>query len=284
MLPRRALASDGHTCAHGLERAVVRAVVRAVARAVARAIARAVAAPSPGCRPAVRPDRAAPTVDSPYVRVVVHPGSAVVALTPVLRELLDGLVEPDGPGHRAPPEGWGEASVPARPQHPRLVALARARAGRAARRRLEGEVGERGARLERRRGRSTPVQAARQLHDRAAQDELHAFANATGTPIVFGLSYPEQIDPAGNQPIRARGAASAAALMRYSAARGYDARTTLYGFELGEELTEYVEFTAAFDRYTEAYHGIRAQDGLRRARRRAAAAASAAAASARCRD
>ena len=156
VLPRRALASDGHrfderhihTCAHGLERAVVRAVARAVARAIARA--------APALSPAPpAPTAPAPTVDSPYVRVVVHPG-AVVALTPDYYVSFDGLVEAGRTRSRAPPEGWGEASVLRLDlTHPRVVAHARARAGRAERRRLEGEGAK--LRLGRRRGRSTPV-------------------------------------------------------------------------------------------------------------------------------
>lgn len=79
-------------------------------------------------------------------------------------------------------------------------------------------------------------------------DELHAFANATGVRVVFGLSYPT------NGTAGVWNSSQAEALMRYSRARGYDTSTTLYGFELGEELTSYKENTSAFAAYTRAYH------------------------------
>ena len=55
----------------------------------------------------------------------------------------------------------------------------------------------------------------------ARWDELHAFANATGTGLVFGLSYPEATDAATGAPVAgAWNGTQARALLEYSASRG----------------------------------------------------------------
>ena len=69
-------------------------------------------------------------------------------------------------------------------------------------------------------------------------DALHAFVNATDSKLVFGLSYPGGVNSGIWDPKQA------AALFRYSKAQGYTAKTTLFGFELGEELTKFRAGTA----------------------------------------
>ena len=55
----------------------------------------------------------------------------------------------------------------------------------------------------------------------ARWDELHAFANATGTGLVFGLSYPEATDADTGAPVAgAWNGTQARALLEYSASRG----------------------------------------------------------------
>ena len=79
-------------------------------------------------------------------------------------------------------------------------------------------------------------------------DAIHRFAAATGNKVVFGLSYPEGATE-GTWDSR-----QAEELFNYSKKRGLDADATLFGFELGEELTKYKQGTAAFSRYTAAFH------------------------------
>ena len=81
-------------------------------------------------------------------------------------------------------------------------------------------------------------------------DALHEFAGATNSKIVFGLSYPEP-DPQ-NHPGR-WDPSQALALLHYSYLQNYSRQTTLYGVELGEELTRYDVNTGAFDNYITAY-------------------------------
>ncbi|KAG7358330.1 glycosyl hydrolase family 79 protein [Nitzschia inconspicua] len=80
--------------------------------------------------------------------------------------------------------------------------------------------------------------------------ELHFFADATHSKIVFGLSYPT----AGNNASEGVwNASQATALFRYSQQHGFNRRTTLHGFELGEELEGYQVGSTAFDNYISAY-------------------------------
>lgn len=95
-------------------------------------------------------------------------------------------------------------------------------------------------------------------------NELHAFARATNSRIVFGLSYPEVSSPdtAPEQPLAAPETArsgiwnssQAQALFAYSKQMGYSPSTTLFGFELGEELTAFKLGTSAFEAYMASYH------------------------------
>jgi hypothetical protein len=77
-------------------------------------------------------------------------------------------------------------------------------------------------------------------------DSIHAFAAATNAKIVMGLSYPQDAHGAWN-------ASQAAALFAYSQSQSYDARTTLFGFELGEELTRFRAGSTDFQQYVEGY-------------------------------
>jgi heparanase 1 len=82
-------------------------------------------------------------------------------------------------------------------------------------------------------------------------DGLHEFASNTNTRIVFGLSYPTT----GEKEDEGRwDSTQATALMKYSKQQNYTRETTLFGFELGEELTKYEAGTTAFTNYIEAYH------------------------------
>ena len=63
-------------------------------------------------------------------------------------------------------------------------------------------------------------------------DQLHTFVASTNSKLVFGLSYPG--DKSG-----VWGSGPAEAVWKYSAAKGYGKDTTMYGFEVGEELTKY---------------------------------------------
>lgn len=79
-------------------------------------------------------------------------------------------------------------------------------------------------------------------------DELHEFARATNSKIVFGLSYPQYPHDSGIW-----NSSQAEALFSYSFARNYSRKSTLYGFELGEELTKFKVGTPAFENYIAAY-------------------------------
>ena len=50
----------------------------------------------------------------------------------------------------------------------------------------------------------------------------------------------------------------AEALFAFSKSKGLTAASTLFGFELGEELTSFKAGTAAFDAYTKSYHAAAA--------------------------
>ena len=78
-------------------------------------------------------------------------------------------------------------------------------------------------------------------------DELHEFCAATDSKLVFGLSFPTN----GNEGDW--NSSQAEALFAYSKQKGYSPATTMWGFELGEELTKFKVGTAAFDRYTASY-------------------------------
>ncbi|KAL3902995.1 MAG: hypothetical protein SGILL_010616, partial [Bacillariaceae sp.] len=80
-------------------------------------------------------------------------------------------------------------------------------------------------------------------------DALHEFARATNSQIVFGLSYPETPAKDGTW-----NSTPAEALMRYSKQQNLMRHTSLYGFELGEELTRFEEGTPEFANYARAYH------------------------------
>ena len=82
-------------------------------------------------------------------------------------------------------------------------------------------------------------------------NQLHAFASAVDAKLVFGLSYPTTSDGAWNS-------SQAEALFRYSKAQGYDATTSMWGFELGEELTKYKVGTRSFQQYAEGYRSCAA--------------------------
>jgi hypothetical protein len=62
-------------------------------------------------------------------------------------------------------------------------------------------------------------------------DQLHDFVSATDSQLVFGLSY-----PATGQHIGVANLDQAEALFRYSQSKGYTANSSLFGFELGEEV------------------------------------------------
>ena len=79
-------------------------------------------------------------------------------------------------------------------------------------------------------------------------DQLHAFARDTGVQIVWGLSYPLQ----GRPNTHLWNASQATALFKYTLKMNHTA--TMYGFELGEELTKYKYKTTDFRHYTDAYH------------------------------
>ena len=93
-------------------------------------------------------------------------------------------------------------------------------------------------------------------------DALHAFARATNTRIVFGLSYPEVAgpDPLYRSAVPATAStgiwnsSQAEALFAYSKQKGYTPETTLAGFELGEELTAFKVGSSAFGEYMASYH------------------------------
>jgi hypothetical protein len=53
-------------------------------------------------------------------------------------------------------------------------------------------------------------------------------------------------------------ASQAEALFAYSSRAGYTGETTLFGFELGEELTSFKEGTPPFAAYTASYHAVAA--------------------------
>jgi len=77
-------------------------------------------------------------------------------------------------------------------------------------------------------------------------DQLHAFASTTSSKIVFGMSYPGKDSGVWNS-------SQAAAMWTYSAAKGYNSDTTMYGFEVGEELTGFSVGTPEFTAYTASY-------------------------------
>ena len=79
-------------------------------------------------------------------------------------------------------------------------------------------------------------------------DQLHEFARDTGVQIVWGLSYPLQ----GYPNTHLWNASQATALFKYTLKMNHTA--TMYGFELGEELTKYKYKTTDFRHYTDAYH------------------------------
>jgi hypothetical protein len=80
-------------------------------------------------------------------------------------------------------------------------------------------------------------------------DELHEFARATNSQIVFGLSYPETAAKDGTW-----NSSQAKALFLYSKQQNYTKQTTLFGFELGEELSHFQPGTLQFGHYIQAYH------------------------------
>ena len=79
-------------------------------------------------------------------------------------------------------------------------------------------------------------------------DQLHEFCAATDSKLVFGLSY-----PINNGKEADWNSSQAEALFAYSKLKGYSPATTMWGFELGEELTKYKVGTAAFDGYMASY-------------------------------
>ena len=81
-------------------------------------------------------------------------------------------------------------------------------------------------------------------------DQLNAFVEATHSQLVFGLSYPGKDTGVWNST-------QALALFDYSQAKGYNRTTSLYGFELGEELTGFKVNTSEFDQYTRSYGSAR---------------------------
>ena len=89
-------------------------------------------------------------------------------------------------------------------------------------------------------------------------DALHAFARATQSKVVFGLSYPQvgggPDDAASGTGSGLWNSTQAEALFAYSKQRGYTPETTLFGFELGEELTAFKVGTASFSNYMKSYH------------------------------
>eukprot|EP01052_Picozoa_sp_SAG31_P018007 SAG31_NODE_1257_length_9081_cov_7.585838_6_plen_393_part_00 len=92
-------------------------------------------------------------------------------------------------------------------------------------------------------------------------DALHNFAAATDSKIVFGLSYPEVGSPDKKSDDDGTDGGSgiwnstqAEALFAYSNQRGFRPSTTLFGFELGEELTKFKAGTPAFAAYVASYH------------------------------
>tara|TARA_B110000208_G_scaffold108543_1_gene134459 strand:+ start:124 stop:2034 length:1911 start_codon:yes stop_codon:yes gene_type:complete len=82
-------------------------------------------------------------------------------------------------------------------------------------------------------------------------NQLHAFTTAVDAKLVFGLSYPRSSDGTWNS-------SQAEALFRYSKAQGYDATTSMYGFELGEELTSFKLGSKDFEQYTQGYRSCAA--------------------------
>ena len=82
-------------------------------------------------------------------------------------------------------------------------------------------------------------------------DSIHEFARHTNSKILFGLSYP--IIPTANETgkndnLLVWNSSQALALMKYSRSKNYSAVTTLYGFELGEELSSKCNFTNETDK------------------------------------
>jgi len=79
---------------------------------------------------------------------------------------------------------------------------------------------------------------------------LHAFARLCNLQIVFGLSY-DQVNPKTQPGLW--NSSQVEALLQYSVQQGYSRQTTLYGVELGEELTRFEVGTPAFGHYIDAY-------------------------------
>jgi hypothetical protein len=80
-------------------------------------------------------------------------------------------------------------------------------------------------------------------------DQLHEFCAATDSKLVFGLSYPINRHGTGAD----WNSSQAEALFAYSKQKGYTPATTMWGFELGEELTKFKVGTGAFEGYTASY-------------------------------
>eukprot|EP00937_MAST-01D_sp_MAST-1D-sp2_P001994 g1994.t1 len=92
-------------------------------------------------------------------------------------------------------------------------------------------------------------------------DAINAFAAATGSRLVFGLSYPISSGSGGgggggggssddgDSDSGVWNSSNAEALFAYTRAAGH----AVYGFELGEELTRFQLGTRAFDDYVTAY-------------------------------
>ena len=90
-------------------------------------------------------------------------------------------------------------------------------------------------------------------------DQLHEFCAATDSKLVFGLSYPQVGNVSKLCPNGCKGTSGvwnstqAEALFVYSKQKGYTAATTMWGFELGEELTNFQLGSAQFAAYTASY-------------------------------